>query len=200
VSTYVRTYVCTYLRMYTRTCSRAISARNINACMYTRAGHIRRSCINAGGRYRHVRRTTYLRIITYKRVILSYTPALLMIIKTPRSILFALEYFLKFSPDNGAIRVSGRAAAPRPAAPFPLPPPSCPRACPTDDPSTSGISPRVFARILADAEPRPDLHPLPPLRAGPRPTPVVLFGLARARLQTERNGRSGGGGADAGLI
>lgn len=44
----------------------------------------------------------YLRIITYKRVILSYTPALLMIIKTPRSILFALEYFLKFSPDNGA--------------------------------------------------------------------------------------------------
>jgi hypothetical protein len=54
--------------------------------------------------------TTYLRIITYKRVILSYTPALLMIIKTPRSILFALEYFLKFSPDNGAIRVSGTAA------------------------------------------------------------------------------------------
>ena len=46
----------------------------------------------------------YVRIITYKRVILSYTPALLMIIKTPRSILFALEYFLKFSPDNGAIR------------------------------------------------------------------------------------------------
>lgn len=47
---------------------------------------------------------TQLRIITYKRVILSYTPALLMIIKTPRSILFALEYFLKFSLDNGAIR------------------------------------------------------------------------------------------------
>lgn len=56
--------------------------------------------------------TTYLRIITYKRVILSYTPALLMIIKTPRSILFALEYFLKFSPDNGAIRVSGPTAPP----------------------------------------------------------------------------------------
>lgn len=56
--------------------------------------------------------TTYLRIITYKRVILSYTPALLMIIKTPRSILFALEYFLKFSPDNGAIRVSGSAVSP----------------------------------------------------------------------------------------
>lgn len=63
--------------------------------------------------------TTYLRIITYKRVILSYTPALLMIIKTPRSILFALEYFLKFSPDNGAIRVSGSAASP--ASPPSLP-------------------------------------------------------------------------------
>lgn len=38
----------------------------------------------------------YLRIITYKRVILSYrTWVLLMIIKTPRSILFALEYFLR---------------------------------------------------------------------------------------------------------
>lgn len=64
--------------------------------------------------------TTYLRIITYKRVILSYTPALLMIIKTPRSILFALEYFLKFSPDNGAIRVSPAPRHPRPALRHPL--------------------------------------------------------------------------------
>lgn len=64
--------------------------------------------------------TTYLRIITYKRVILSYTPALLMIIKTPRSILFALEYFLKFSPDNGAIRVSGTPFPPRAALRLPL--------------------------------------------------------------------------------
>lgn len=50
-----------------------------------------------------------------------------MIIKTPRSILFALEYFLKFSPDNGAIRVSGRAAPllhpayPRPFIPLAFP-------------------------------------------------------------------------------
>lgn len=56
--------------------------------------------------------TTYLRIITYKRVILSYTPALLMIIKTPRSILFALEYFLKFSPG-----ITAPSACPAPRHP-----------------------------------------------------------------------------------
>ena len=62
----------------------------------------------------------YVRIITYKRVILSYTPALLMIIKTPRSILFALEYFLKFSPDNGAIRRASRPVLLLATTPFAL--------------------------------------------------------------------------------
>lgn len=73
--------------------------------------------------------STYLRIITYKRVILSYTPALLMIIKTPRSILFALEYFLKFSPGITAPSACPAPRHPRTALhhhppPFPRSPPS----------------------------------------------------------------------------
>lgn len=80
--------------------------------------------IYIGGRAAYLHR--YLRIITYKRVILSYTPALLMIIKTPRSILFALEYFLKFSPDNGA-----------PPPPPPLP--SLPLPSPLGNPRVLGL-------------------------------------------------------------
>lgn len=110
----VRLSVCLYDRSYRRTVRRYVPTRTWPSHHF-RPGYER---IYTTRRPAYLHR--YVRIITYKRVILSYTPALLMIIKTPRSILFALEYFLKFSPDNGAIR------APRPSSslhpPFALPP------------------------------------------------------------------------------
>lgn len=108
VRIYVRTYTYVPARHFRAEYKRVYVYASTYADMY--------KCAAGTGTYG----TTYLRIITYKRVILSYTPALLMIIKTPRSILFALEYFLKFSPDNGAIRVSGP-AAPRTTSSPPLP-------------------------------------------------------------------------------
>lgn len=101
---YLRTYVCTY----TYVPARHFRAEYKRVCVYASTYVDMYKCAAGTGTYG----TTYLRIITYKRVILSYTPALLMIIKTPRSILFALEYFLKFSPG-----ITAPSACPAPRHP-----------------------------------------------------------------------------------
>lgn len=117
----VRPSVCLYALFVSsdrpHVCMR-LHVRGARAIPVWRPGH-GRTYMCASAAYLH----RYVRIITYKRVILSYTPALLMIIKTPRSILFALEYFLKFSPDNGAIRAYPASSLHHPPVAFPLPSP-----------------------------------------------------------------------------
>lgn len=104
----VRIYVRTYVRTYTYVPARHFRAEYKRVYVYASTYADMYKCAAGTGTYG----STYLRIITYKRVILSYTPALLMIIKTPRSILFALEYFLKFSPG-----ITAPSACPAPRHP-----------------------------------------------------------------------------------
>lgn len=99
---------CPYLRTYTYVPARHFRAEYKRVYVYASTYVDMYKCAAGTGTYG----STYLRIITYKRVILSYTPALLMIIKTPRSILFALEYFLKFSPG-----ITAPSACPAPRHP-----------------------------------------------------------------------------------
>lgn len=101
-------YLRTYVRTYTYVPARHFRAEYKRVYVYASTYVDMYKCAAGTGTYG----TTYLRIITYKRVILSYTPALLMIIKTPRSILFALEYFLKFSPG-----ITAPSACPAPRHP-----------------------------------------------------------------------------------
>lgn len=101
-------YLRTNVRTYTYVPARHFRAEYKRVYVYASTYVDMYKCAAGTGTYG----STYLRIITYKRVILSYTPALLMIIKTPRSILFALEYFLKFSPG-----ITAPSACPAPRHP-----------------------------------------------------------------------------------
>lgn len=103
-----RSTVRIYVRTYTYVPARHFRAEYKRIYVYASTYVDMYKCAAGTGTYG----STYLRIITYKRVILSYTPALLMIIKTPRSILFALEYFLKFSPG-----ITAPSACPAPRHP-----------------------------------------------------------------------------------